>query len=260
MGTVVPSHWLDQSGCRASRTSGHADQTPCMPIGRTHGLRPPQYAAAAHLQRRRAQPPPQPPLRHRLRHSPRPMRAGLRRMAATITRCAGAPISPSGRRRRPRGFPAISSNAASAPDFSRRRSCANRAGTRSTSASFFSTPARGSNCTAPEIAAITHFWSRITPGGFTVLDDYAYSGYEEQYEAFNEFAAARGGRDRLAPDRSGPSDQAARLIRRRRRVRRVRALSCRPAAHASCERTPQSSCGPWRARTVAPPLRSGNSS
>lgn len=48
------------------------------------------------------------------------------------------------------------------------------------------------NCTAPEIAAITHFWSRITPGGFIVLDDYAYSGYEEQYEAFNDFAAARG--------------------------------------------------------------------
>lgn len=48
------------------------------------------------------------------------------------------------------------------------------------------------NCTAPEIAAIRYFWNRLTPGAFVVLDDYAYSGYEEQYEAFNRFAAEQG--------------------------------------------------------------------
>jgi hypothetical protein len=48
------------------------------------------------------------------------------------------------------------------------------------------------NCTEPEIAAITHFWGRLVPGGFIVLDDYAYSGYEEQFEAFNRFAAEHG--------------------------------------------------------------------
>lgn len=48
------------------------------------------------------------------------------------------------------------------------------------------------NCTAPEIAAIEHFWPRITTGGFVLLDDYAYSGYEEQHVAFDAFAAKAG--------------------------------------------------------------------
>ena len=48
------------------------------------------------------------------------------------------------------------------------------------------------NCTVPEIAAVTHFWDKIVPGGMVLLDDYAYSGYEEQNRAFNAFAAEQG--------------------------------------------------------------------
>ena len=48
------------------------------------------------------------------------------------------------------------------------------------------------NCTAPEIAAIRYFWPKLVPGGFVLLDDYAYSGYEEQHRAFDAFAAAHG--------------------------------------------------------------------
>lgn len=44
------------------------------------------------------------------------------------------------------------------------------------------------NCTEPEIAALSYFWDKLVPGGFVLLDDYAYSGYEEQHFAFNEFA------------------------------------------------------------------------
>lgn len=48
------------------------------------------------------------------------------------------------------------------------------------------------NCTVPEIAAATHFWDKIVPGGMVLLDDYAYSGYEEQNRAFNVFATEKG--------------------------------------------------------------------
>jgi hypothetical protein len=44
------------------------------------------------------------------------------------------------------------------------------------------------NCTIPEIAAAEHFWPRLVPGAMMLLDDYAYSGYEEQHEAFDVFA------------------------------------------------------------------------
>jgi hypothetical protein len=44
------------------------------------------------------------------------------------------------------------------------------------------------NCTRPEIEAAEYFWPRMVPGAFMLLDDYAYSGYEEQNAAFNEFA------------------------------------------------------------------------
>jgi hypothetical protein len=44
------------------------------------------------------------------------------------------------------------------------------------------------NCTHPEIAAAEYFWPRMVPGAFMLLDDYAYSGYEEQNIAFDEFA------------------------------------------------------------------------
>lgn len=48
------------------------------------------------------------------------------------------------------------------------------------------------NCVGPEIAAAAHFWPRIVPGGFMLLDDYAYAGYEAQHAAFDGFAAESG--------------------------------------------------------------------
>lgn len=48
------------------------------------------------------------------------------------------------------------------------------------------------NCTLPEIAAAEHFWPKLVPGGIMLLDDYAYSGYEEQHEAFDALAAKFG--------------------------------------------------------------------
>jgi hypothetical protein len=47
------------------------------------------------------------------------------------------------------------------------------------------------NCTVPEIGAASFFWERLVSGGMILLDDYAYSGYEEQNRAFNLFAAER---------------------------------------------------------------------
>jgi hypothetical protein len=44
------------------------------------------------------------------------------------------------------------------------------------------------NCTIPEIAAAEYFWPKLVPGAMMLLDDYAYSGYEEQHEAFDVFA------------------------------------------------------------------------
>lgn len=48
------------------------------------------------------------------------------------------------------------------------------------------------NCTAPEIAAFKHFYPKLVPGGWIVLDDYAYSGYEEQHHAYNDLAKDMG--------------------------------------------------------------------
>jgi len=47
------------------------------------------------------------------------------------------------------------------------------------------------NCTVPEIEAAGFFWEKLVPGGMILLDDYAYSGYEEQNRAFNTFAAEK---------------------------------------------------------------------
>jgi hypothetical protein len=44
------------------------------------------------------------------------------------------------------------------------------------------------NCATPEIAAAEALWPRIVPGGMILLDDFAYKGFEPQYEAFQEFA------------------------------------------------------------------------
>jgi hypothetical protein len=48
------------------------------------------------------------------------------------------------------------------------------------------------NCAPPEVAAAEYFWDRIVPGGFILLDDYAYFGYDEQHRAMNEFAQGKG--------------------------------------------------------------------
>jgi hypothetical protein len=48
------------------------------------------------------------------------------------------------------------------------------------------------NCVMPEIAAAEHFWPRMSPGAVLLLDDYGWSGHEEQRKAFDAFAAARG--------------------------------------------------------------------
>ena len=44
------------------------------------------------------------------------------------------------------------------------------------------------NCAMPEIAAAEYFWPKMVRGAIAILDDYTYSGYEEQYKAFNKFA------------------------------------------------------------------------
>lgn len=41
------------------------------------------------------------------------------------------------------------------------------------------------NCAYPETAALEYFWSRLSPGAFVLLDDYAYFGYKKQAEAID---------------------------------------------------------------------------
>jgi macrocin-O-methyltransferase TylF-like protien len=48
------------------------------------------------------------------------------------------------------------------------------------------------NCVIPEIAAAEFFWPKLVSGGFMLLDDYAYSGYEDQHVAFDSFASKVG--------------------------------------------------------------------
>jgi Macrocin-O-methyltransferase (TylF) len=48
------------------------------------------------------------------------------------------------------------------------------------------------NCAPPEVAALRFFWPRLSPGGFVLLDDYAYRGYEEQHLAMNALASELG--------------------------------------------------------------------
>lgn len=45
------------------------------------------------------------------------------------------------------------------------------------------------NCAPPEVAAIEYFWSKLVPGAFVLLDDYAYFGCRPQKIAMDEFAA-----------------------------------------------------------------------
>jgi hypothetical protein len=48
------------------------------------------------------------------------------------------------------------------------------------------------NCAYPERAALEHFWNRLSPGAFVLLDDYAYFGYESQTEAIDGLAESLG--------------------------------------------------------------------
>lgn len=44
------------------------------------------------------------------------------------------------------------------------------------------------NCAPPEVAALRHFWPRLSPGAFVLLDDYANRGREEQRVAMDLLA------------------------------------------------------------------------
>lgn len=46
------------------------------------------------------------------------------------------------------------------------------------------------NCAPPEVAAFEHFWERLVPGAFILLDDYAYKGFESQKVAMDRAATA----------------------------------------------------------------------
>ncbi|MDX2218019.1 MAG: TylF/MycF/NovP-related O-methyltransferase [Burkholderiales bacterium] len=48
------------------------------------------------------------------------------------------------------------------------------------------------NCAPPEVAALTHFWDRLSDGAVVLLDDYAYLGFGEQKRAMDDFARAHG--------------------------------------------------------------------
>lgn len=48
------------------------------------------------------------------------------------------------------------------------------------------------NITAPERAALEHFWPRMTKGGIVLLDDYGFKGYEEQRKMADHFAHSHG--------------------------------------------------------------------
>lgn len=48
------------------------------------------------------------------------------------------------------------------------------------------------NCSPPEIAAAEFIWPLLSPGAVILLDDYAYSGYQSQKTAMDEFAKRKG--------------------------------------------------------------------
>ncbi len=48
------------------------------------------------------------------------------------------------------------------------------------------------NCAAPEVAAISQLWPKLSPGAIILLDDYAYFGFTPQRLAMDEFAATMG--------------------------------------------------------------------
>ncbi len=48
------------------------------------------------------------------------------------------------------------------------------------------------NCATPEAIALQYFWPYLTSGAFVLLDDYAYSGHEQERVAFDAVAANLG--------------------------------------------------------------------
>jgi hypothetical protein len=44
------------------------------------------------------------------------------------------------------------------------------------------------NVAAPEIAAGEYFWPKLVSGAAIVLDDYGWSGHEDQKKQWNQFA------------------------------------------------------------------------
>jgi SAM-dependent methyltransferase len=48
------------------------------------------------------------------------------------------------------------------------------------------------NCSLPEVAAADALWDRLSPGGFVLLDDYAYHGFRSKKLGMDEFAKRRG--------------------------------------------------------------------
>jgi hypothetical protein len=47
------------------------------------------------------------------------------------------------------------------------------------------------NCAAPELAAAEYFWPKLVPGAAIILDDYGWTGHNEQKAAFDAFAHQR---------------------------------------------------------------------
>jgi Macrocin-O-methyltransferase (TylF) len=48
------------------------------------------------------------------------------------------------------------------------------------------------NCAEPECAALKYFWPKLSPGGFVLLDDYCYTGYEWHTETLSQVARSLG--------------------------------------------------------------------
>jgi len=59
------------------------------------------------------------------------------------------------------------------------------------------------NIAYPERKAIEYFWPKLTPGAIVVLDDYGWTGYEEQKKTMDEFAQTVGVEVMLLPTGQG---------------------------------------------------------
>jgi hypothetical protein len=59
------------------------------------------------------------------------------------------------------------------------------------------------NCALPEIAALEHFWPRMSRGALILLDDYCYLGHTEQGDAADRFAASKGAQILALPTGQG---------------------------------------------------------